>query len=82
MSTFLITCVLTRAQITKGNEGVDVKEGAIENIIEDNEIYMQLDNKSGGWFTRLDTGMSCTCSMLHSALNDYMPTAGARLPTQ
>lgn len=32
----------------QGNEGVDVKEGSIDNIIEDNNIYMQLDAESGG----------------------------------
>lgn len=32
----------------QGNEGVDVKEGSVDNIIEDNKIYMQKDTDSGG----------------------------------
>lgn len=32
----------------KGNEGVEAKEGTLDNIIENNRIYMQLDVNSGG----------------------------------
>ncbi|CAM9272287.1 unnamed protein product [Scytosiphon promiscuus] len=39
---------------TKGNEGVQVKEGAVDTIIEDNEIYMQRDENSGGIDSRGD----------------------------
>eukprot|EP00904_Undaria_pinnatifida_P013527 jgi/Undpi1/9304/HiC_scaffold_26.g11762.m1 len=33
---------------TKGNEGIQVKEGSIDTLIENNEIYMQRDDDSGG----------------------------------
>lgn len=36
----------------QGNEGVEVKEGSIDNIIEDNNIYMQKDSESGGALCR------------------------------
>lgn len=33
---------------SQGNEGVEVKEGSINNIIEHNTIHMQKDPTSGG----------------------------------
>lgn len=32
----------------QGNEGVDIKEGSANNIVQFNEIYLQLDDNSGG----------------------------------
>ena len=32
----------------QGNEGVEVKEGSVDNIIEGNKIYTQRDPNSGG----------------------------------
>lgn len=37
----------------QGNEGVQVKEGTLDTIIEDNEIYLQLDRNSGGVCARM-----------------------------
>lgn len=34
--------------VSKGNEGIQVKEGVVDTLIENNEIYMQLDDDSGG----------------------------------
>lgn len=33
---------------SQGNEGVEVKEGSVANIIENNYIFMQKDPESGG----------------------------------
>ena len=32
----------------QGNEGIEVKEGTVETLIEGNEVYMQYDAESGG----------------------------------
>ncbi|CAM9644683.1 unnamed protein product, partial [Hapterophycus canaliculatus] len=39
---------------TRGNEGIDVKEGSYDTLIEDNSIYMQYDDDSGGIGSRAD----------------------------
>ncbi|CAM9164263.1 unnamed protein product, partial [Ectocarpus sp. 12 AP-2014] len=39
---------------TKGNEGIEVKEGTIDTLIEGNEVYMQYDAESGGIGSRGD----------------------------
>ncbi|CBJ30068.1 FirrV-1-B30 precursor [Ectocarpus siliculosus] len=39
---------------TKGNEGIEVKEGTVETLIEGNEVYMQYDAESGGIGSRGD----------------------------
>lgn len=36
--------------VNQGNEGIDIKDGSVDNIIEDNDVYMQLDENSGGAF--------------------------------
>ncbi|CAM9620810.1 unnamed protein product, partial [Scytosiphon promiscuus] len=33
---------------TRGNEGVDIKEGSYDTLVEENSIYMQHDDDSGG----------------------------------
>lgn len=42
------TALCPKCNNNQGNEGVQVKEGTIDTIIEDNNIYMQLDAESGG----------------------------------
>jgi len=32
----------------QGNEGIDVKEGSVDTLIANNEVYMQYDPESGG----------------------------------
>ena len=32
----------------QGNEGIDVKEGSVDTLIANNEVYMQYDPNSGG----------------------------------
>ncbi|CAM9848428.1 unnamed protein product, partial [Ectocarpus sp. 12 AP-2014] len=39
---------------TKGNEGIEVKEGTVDTLIEGNEVYMQYDAESGGIGSRGD----------------------------
>ncbi|CBJ28892.1 FirrV-1-B30 precursor [Ectocarpus siliculosus] len=39
---------------TRGNEGIDVKEGTVDTLIEYNEVYMQYDDDSGGIGSRGD----------------------------
>ncbi|CAM9466770.1 unnamed protein product, partial [Ectocarpus sp. 4 AP-2014] len=39
---------------TRGNEGIDVKEGTVDTLIEYNEVYMQYDEDSGGIGSRGD----------------------------
>ncbi|CAB1121513.1 unnamed protein product [Ectocarpus sp. CCAP 1310/34] len=39
---------------TRGNEGIDVKEGSVDTLIEYNEVYMQYDDDSGGIGSRGD----------------------------
>ncbi|CAM9362597.1 unnamed protein product, partial [Hapterophycus canaliculatus] len=39
---------------TRGNEGIDVKEGSYDTLIAENEVYMQFDDDSGGIGSRAD----------------------------
>ncbi|CAM9196305.1 unnamed protein product [Ectocarpus sp. 13 AM-2016] len=39
---------------TRGNEGIDVKEGSVDTVIEYNEVHMQYDKESGGIGSRGD----------------------------
>ncbi|CAM9802332.1 unnamed protein product, partial [Ectocarpus fasciculatus] len=39
---------------TRGNEGIDVKEGTVDTLIEGNEVYMQYDPNAGGIESRGD----------------------------
>ncbi|CAM9465330.1 unnamed protein product [Ectocarpus sp. 6 AP-2014] len=39
---------------TRGNEGIEVKEGSVDTLIEYNEVHMQYDKESGGIGSRGD----------------------------
>ncbi|CAM9851226.1 unnamed protein product [Ectocarpus fasciculatus] len=39
---------------TRGNEGIEVKEGTVDTLIEGNQVYMQYDPESGGIGSRGD----------------------------
>ncbi|CAN0523323.1 unnamed protein product, partial [Ectocarpus sp. 12 AP-2014] len=39
---------------TRGNEGIEVKEGSVDTLIEYNEVHMQYDDDSGGIGSRGD----------------------------
>ncbi|CAM9758388.1 unnamed protein product, partial [Ascophyllum nodosum] len=58
---------------TNGNEGVNVKEGCIGTIIENNEIYIQKDEHSGGVDSRGDK------SIIRYNLIEDADGAGVRL---
>lgn len=45
-----VFCLSNENSVGQGNEGVDVKEGCLGTIIENNEIIMQLGEDEGGVF--------------------------------
>lgn len=67
--------------LCQGNEGVQVKEGTVGTLIENNEIYMQLDDDSGGTVlittTAVDgvktTRKSTACTTSSTNMTSFLP---------
>lgn len=54
LNTIKFLHIATSTIVSQGNEGVEVKEGSVDNTIENNWIYMQKDPDSGGAYFVLE----------------------------
>lgn len=77
------TTIPMRTGIAQGNEGVDVKEGSENTVIEYNEIYLQLDHNSGGKrtgsFPRLVTLPGAQCRLCSAVRAEDMTRVPLRV---